>query len=447
MRTFYAVLGNTLVATFTNMYVWFAVTFWLYLETRSVLATSVMAGVYLVITSVSGFFLGSIVDRYRKWAVLAMSSLLSLGLYLVAAALFFAVPREEFRDPANPLLWVFVTLCLFGAITGNVRTIGMMTLVTLLVPEGRRDRANGLVGTANGIAFLMTSMVSGITVGQLGMSGVMIIALGMSVVVLLHLATVRIAETRPVRAEGQAAAQFVDVRGTLKMIVAVPGLLGLIFFSAFNNFLGGVFMALMDAYGLELVSVEAWGFIWGVLSVGFIVGGLLIARFGLGVNPLRTLFLVNVVCWIVCIVFTIQSWVWLLMLGMFIWLTLMPMVEASEQTILQKVIVPERQGRVFGLAQSIEMAASPLTAFFVGPLAQFVFIPLMTDGAGAELIGSWYGTGVDRGIAALFSIAGLAGLLVTLAGMRTGAFRALSAHYLRAPALEEGGLAPSSATG
>ena len=69
---------------------WFAVTFWLYLETRSVLATSVMAGVYLVITSVSGFFLGSIVDRYRKWAVLAMSSLLSLGLYLVAPPLALA---------------------------------------------------------------------------------------------------------------------------------------------------------------------------------------------------------------------------------------------------------------------------------------------------------------------------------------------------------------------
>ncbi len=35
----------------------------------------------------------------------------------------------------------------------------------------------------------------------------------------------------------------------------MPGLLALIVFSCFNNFLGGAFMALMDAYGLSLMSV------------------------------------------------------------------------------------------------------------------------------------------------------------------------------------------------
>ena len=44
MRTFRAVLANTLVASLTNMCVWFAVTFCVYLQTRSVIATAVMAG-------------------------------------------------------------------------------------------------------------------------------------------------------------------------------------------------------------------------------------------------------------------------------------------------------------------------------------------------------------------------------------------------------------------
>ena len=43
------------------------------------------------------------------------------------------------------------------------------------------------------------------------------------------------------------------------MIRGVPGLPALIVFATFNNFLGGVFMALIDAYGLSLVSVEVWG--------------------------------------------------------------------------------------------------------------------------------------------------------------------------------------------
>ena len=46
---------------------------------------------------------------------------------------------------------------------------------------------------------------------------------------------------------------------------------------------------------------------------------------------------------------------------------LIPAVEACEQTILQTVIPPERQGRVFGFAQSVEQAASPITALLIGP--------------------------------------------------------------------------------
>jgi DHA3 family multidrug efflux protein-like MFS transporter len=42
-----------------------------------------------------------------------------------------------------------------------------------------------------------------------------------------------------------------------------------------------------------------------------------------------------------------------------------PYAEAAEQTILQKVVPFERQGRVFGFAQSVEQSASPLTAFFI----------------------------------------------------------------------------------
>ena len=82
-----------------------------------------------------------------------------------------------------------------------------------------------------------------------------------------------------------ATAPRIDIRGALEAIRAVPGLLMLILLAAFNNLLGGVFMALMDAYGLELVSVETWGLLWGLISLAFIAGGLVVARFGLGRQP------------------------------------------------------------------------------------------------------------------------------------------------------------------
>ena len=83
--------------------------------------------------------------------------------------------------------------------------------------------------------------------------------------------------------------------------------------------------------------------------------------------------------WTICIFFTIQASIVLLTIGLFIYLCLVPIVEAAEQTIIQTVIPPERQGRVFGFAQSIEQSASPLTAFAIGPISQFVFIPFIDN--------------------------------------------------------------------
>ena len=438
MKTFHVTLANSLVAFITNNFVWFAVTFWVYLETRSVIATSVMAGVFTLTIAFSGFFLGSLVDRYPKKRVMLLSSIVSLVLYAIAGFIFVTTPYEEFADASSVRLWIFIVLTLVGAIGGNLRAIALSTLVTILVPEDERDKANGLVGTANGVAFLGASIFSGLAVGYLSMFWVLAIAIVMSLLVIAHLATltipdlpkkIRHAHDGEPEHEHDHPHEGVDVRGTIRAIQLVPGLFGLIFFHTFNNFLGGIFMSLMDAYGLLLVSVQVWGALWGFLSLGFIVGGIVVARKGLGKNPLRTLFLANILMWTICIFFTIQASIVLLAIGMFVWLCLIPAVEAAEQTILQKVVPPERQGRVFGFAQSVEQAASPITAFLIGPVAQLIFIPFMTTGAGVDLLGSWFGTGTDRGLALLFSVAGLIGLIVTLLAMRSYSYRALSENY------------------
>ena len=174
-------------------------------------------------------------------------------------------------------------------------------------------------------------------------------------------------------------------------------------------------MALMDAYGLSLVSVQAWGLLWGVLSTFFIVGGLVVARTGLGSNPVRILLLVNVVLWTVTVLFPVRSSIVLLAAGMAVFMLLMPFAEAAEQTMLQKVVPYERQGRVFGFAQSVEQAASPLTAFLIGPIAQFLVIPFMTDGCGRRHDRGWFGTGAERGLALVFVVTGVVGLLTTAA--------------------------------
>lgn len=426
-RTFQHALGNTLVASVVNFTVWFAVTFFVYLETRSVFATGVIAGIFLAFTAVSGMWFGSLVDHHPKRTVMIGSSVASLVAYAAAFALHQLAGPAPFRDPTSPVLWVFVLLLMAGVIVGNLRGIAMSTVVTLLVPAPARDRANGLVGSASGVSFLVTSVLSGLLVGLGGMLPVLVLALVATAAAIAHLGLLRFPGDRPAPAGDEP--RRIDLRGTVALVLAVPGLAALIAFSTINNFLGGVFMALMDPYGLSLISVEAWGLLWGVLSTGFIIGGLVISRRGLGRNPLRSLLAANLVIWTISSVFTARSSIVLLAVGMFVYLCVMPFIEAAEQTVLQRVVPFERQGRVFGFAQSVEQAASPLTAFLISPVAQFVVIPFMTTGAGVDWLGPWFGVGPDRGLALVFTVTGLIGLAVTLCAFGSRAYRRLSAHY------------------
>ena len=443
MRTFHLLVVNTLVASVTNNFLWFALTFWVYLETRSVLATAVIGGGYMLLLAVSGIVVGTFVDQHRRRTSMLLSSALTLAAFVLAGIVYLTAPAGALQDLGQPAFWAFITLVLAGAIAGNLRNVALATTVTLLVPEDGRDRANGLVGTANGVAFALTSVFSGLAVGLLGMGWCVAISIALSALTAAHLLTIRIDEPAPEPRDGSP--QVIDLRGAIHAVRLVPGLLALLLFTTFNNFLAGVFMALMDPYGLTLVSVEAWGTLLAITSLGFIVGGVLVARRGLGRNPVRTLLLVNVVLWSITIVFPIQSEILPLAIGFFLYMLLIPVAEASEQTVIQKVVPFTEQGRVFGFAQSLETAAAPITAFLIGPIAQFWVIPAMTDGALADLIGSWFGTGPARAMALIFIVAGTVGLLVTLVALRSRPYRELSNRYAAAPPDDDAGAVANAA--
>ena len=423
--TFLHLLGNTLVVAVIDFTVWFAITFFVFLETRSVFATGMIAGVYLLFTAGSGVWFGSLVDHHRKKTMMVISTVGSLVFYVVALIVERLAPDGAFTTPGSVLLWVLILSCMLGVISGNLRTIALPTLVTLLIPADRRDRANGLVGSTVGVSFLVTSVISGILVDAGGMFYVLLLGIGTNLIALLHLLSVRVDEPQIVSTGGTG----VDLRGTYRVVRRIPGLMALILFSAFNNFIGGVFLALIDPYGLSMMSATAWGLMWGALSTAFIIGGLIVAKVGLGSNPVRLLLLGNVVMWAITVIFPLQASIAMLAGGMFVYMVLGPVVESAEQTVLQRVVPYERQGRVFGFAQSVEQAAAPLVAFLIGPITEFVFIPFMTDGAGARWIGDWFGTGPARGIAFVFVIAACIGLAATLLALASKYYRQLVQAY------------------
>src|SRR5690606_28992032 len=123
MRSFHQVLLNTLLANVTTGYLWFALTFWAYLETKSVLATAIIGGSYMLLVAAFGMVFGAIVDHMKKKAVMLISSVVTLATYLAGGALYVAFPESVLIDWGGPWFWMFASVILVGGVVENLRNI------------------------------------------------------------------------------------------------------------------------------------------------------------------------------------------------------------------------------------------------------------------------------------------------------------------------------------
>lgn len=454
VKQFHKVLTNTLISNVTTGFLFFALTFWIYLETRDVALTGIISGVYMGLIAISSIFFGTVVDHNRKKSVMMFSSVTTLVFYVLSAVVWVLWMDTSSVSISSAPLWVFTGLILVGSIVEHMRNIALSTTVTLLVPEAERDKANGLVGVVQGVGFLVTSIIAGMAIGFIGMEATMWICVGLTFVAVIHLIPIQIPEPEIVTqeesqvalAESASAAgevvsmptptpdlarvsKDIDLKGSMKIIMGVPGLLALILFASFNNLVGGVYTALMDPYGLELFSPQLWGLVLGLSSLGFVAGGVIISRTGLGTNPVRTLLLVNVVVATLGMIFGIREWWWLYVLGIFTFMLITPFAEAAEQTILQRVVPFRQQGRVFGLAMAVEMAANPLSTLIIAILAEAYVIPWMAGAGAGTFIGTILGEGTTRGMALMFVISGAIMLVVVLLAFLSKPYRQLSDYY------------------
>ncbi len=189
------------------------------------------------------------------------------------------------------------------------------------------------------------------------------------------------------------APRGVDLRGTWRLVRGVPGLVPLILFSCFNNVIGGAFMALMDAYACHWCRCRCGGCCSGAPVgaddrrwPGGREGG---AGECSGAPPPAR----QRRSWAATMLFplsasVVSSW----RHGGVHAAHALRRGRRADGPAARRPL--RRQGRVFGFAQSVEQAASPFTAFLIGPVTQFAVVPFMSgDGAGAAAVGSWFGTG------------------------------------------------------
>ena len=158
------------------------------------LATGIIGGSYMLLVARCSIWFGTVVDRHKKRSVMIFASAFTLALFLAAAAFYALLSDATLLQLNQPWFWLFTAIILIGAVVENMRNIALSTIVTLLVKKEKRANANGLVGTVQGLGFIVTSVFSGLYIGLLGMGWTLAIACVLTAAVFIHMLFVQIPE-------------------------------------------------------------------------------------------------------------------------------------------------------------------------------------------------------------------------------------------------------------
>ena len=121
----------------------------------------------------------------------------------------------------------------------------------------------------------------------------------------------------------------------------------------------------------------------------------------------------------------------LIAIATFLYSLTMPVVSSGIQTILQTRVPADLQGRMHATLTTVSFATMPFAYLIAGPLADYVFNPLMVEGGIlASSVGRIIGAGEFRGLGLLYIVLGAVIVGLSLLGQAEPQKRSYRANDL-----------------
>lgn len=355
----FSLLGSQLVQ--------FALVWWLTKTTGSatVLATATL--VALLPQVLLGPLAGALIDRWNRRLVMILADSLIALATVVLALLFWS---------GNVQVWHVYLLMFIRSLAGGFHWPTMQASTSLMVPKVHLSRIQGLNQMLTGGMSIIAAPLGALLLEVLPMQGVLAIDIGTALLAIVPLLFISIPQ--PERSMGQQLndakpSVWQDFRAGLKYVWGWPGLMMILVMAALINLLVTPAFSLLpilvtkqfSGQAMQLAYVEsAWG-------IGMFLGGLILSAWG-GFRRRVITSLVGLILMGIGLagVGLTPSWAFGLAVGFVFFAGIMnPIVNGPLFAVLQSVVEPEMQGRVFTLIMSVSMAMTPLGLLIAGPLA------------------------------------------------------------------------------
>lgn len=373
MAPFFLIWTGQAVSLLGSQLVQFALIWWLTRTTGSatVLATAVL--VSLLPQIVLGPLAGAIVDRWnRRMLMMVADSLIALAT--VGLAVLFWTGLVQ--------IWHVYALMLLRSAFGLFHWSAMQASTSLMVPKEHLSRVQGLNQMLNGVMNIGSAPLGALLLVWLPMQGILAIDIVTATIAVSCLFFVAIPQperhlfTYPAGPAGPAEVKlglWQDVCDGLRYVWAWPGLMLIAGLATLINLLLNPTNALQPLLVTNHFHGQAFHLAWmeSAWGVGVVAGGVTLSAWG-GFRRRVITSLVGIVvlgAGIAALGVIPATGFWVAVVVLFVIGFTQPMIDGPLFAVLQSVVAPEMQGRVFMLVISMAKAMSPLGLIIAGPLA------------------------------------------------------------------------------
>ncbi len=344
----------------------FALVWWLTKTTGSATVLAIATLGNILPGVLLGPFAGALVDRWNRRLVLIVADGLTALFSAWLVYLFWTGQMQ---------IWHACVIMLARAVGGAFHWPTMQASTSLMVPEKHLPRIAGLNQALGGAVNIVSPPLGALLLNVLPLHGIMLIDVVTAGFAIAPLFFVAIPQPpQPAAAPGEdKPSLWGDVHAGLRYVWSWPGLFILCIASMAINGLLYPAMSLVPILVVKHFGGQALQLGWmdSAWGVGLVLGGVTLSAWGgfrrrivtilVGTIGLGTGFLV--------VGLAPATAFPLALVGVFFGATLVSLSNGSSFALLQQIVQPSMQGRVFTLMMSLCNGITPLSMVVAGPVA------------------------------------------------------------------------------
>lgn len=384
-RLFFTIWAGQTLSWVGSAVAQFGLVWWITQETGSATVLAVATLLSMLPGVVLGPIIGALIDRWnRRHVMLVADGVIALVSLWLAYLFWF--------DTLT--IWQFYTVMVIRAIGQAFHWPANQASISLMVPQEQLPRIGGMNQTIGGAVTIISPPLGALLLQVMPIYWIMMVdvvtALFSVVPLLLILIPQPAIPPVEVTITGKVSAVWNDMLAGFLNIWRWSGLFYLLIIVMLINFFVNPAMSLLPILVTRHFQGEALELGWlnAGWGVGMVVGGLVLGAWGGFRKRIYTMLtgIFGLGIGLLLVAFTPATLLPMAILGFFIGSAMNAITNGSGFAVLQTLVAPEMQGRVFTVVMSMAGAISPLSLALAGPIADRFGIRLLYFVAGGALL-------------------------------------------------------------